>query len=113
MMGNLSRRALFAGFPVAAAALLPGPAVAGNSAVLATLHELESHQGWQMAGIACANAYAAYRMRQALGLALPDPERALDHMHMRRAAWDAYTRSVWYERDLREGKGYTPPATQL
>jgi hypothetical protein len=114
MPAQLTRRTLFSAPLAAAVPVLPAPAAADPSpAVLAVLAELESPQDWQMGAVACAKAYTAYRLRQALGLALPDPKDALEHLHMQRWYWESYTRSAAYERDLREGKVCAPPPPDL
>ena len=119
MTNAITRRALLTGLPASGAALmLPATDVSAESAatspaVLKVLQELEAAQGWETAGVACTKAYAAYRLRQALGLDLPDPEPAQAHLHFQKGAWDSYTHSYWYERDQREGKMYTPPRAVL
>lgn len=114
---SISRRVFLGALSATGGALLtpiPADAAAPDlTPVMALLEELEAYQGWETAGVACTKAYAAYRLRQALGLTLPDPERARGHLHYQKGAWDFYTRSQCYERDRREGKGYTPPRADL
>lgn len=83
------------------------------AAIVAVILDLESVQGWEASGVACAKAYAAYRIRQAMGLDLPDPELARGHLQYQKGVWDAYKGSAWYERDQQMGKLYTAPKVDL
>jgi hypothetical protein len=99
-------------FITAAAALpLAGGAAAvadsrGMNAVLSVIEELEASQGWEAFDIAAAKAYAAYKMRQALGLELPAGHRAQDHVDCQRRKWDDYQRTCLPEFDARNGRTY-------
>lgn len=108
---DLSRRALFAALPVAGVALaLPLSADAqGRDAVLEVIEELEAWQGWETSGVVAAKAYAAYRMREAMGLDLPDPENARMHLHFQQGSFDCYRDSYMFERDAAAGKVVLPP----
>lgn len=108
---NTTRRSVLAGLgvmPVAAATpVLDVQPVAEDGRIarmVEVIEQLETVQGWQAFDIVCCKAFAAYRMRQALGLELPDPERASDHIHMTRRSFEAWQRTIWYERDLAAGK---------
>jgi len=92
---------------VAAAPALAVQAVEEDDRIarmVAVIEQLESAQGWEAFNIVCCKAFVAYRMRQALGLDLPDPERANDHIHMMRGSFEAWQRTVLCERDLAAGK---------
>lgn len=92
------------------AVMLPGSLRASErSAVLAVLEELESWQGWESCDTVCTKAFAAYRLRQALGLDQPDLDHARDHLHFQNEKWEAYKRTIWFERDQEAGKHYIPP----
>jgi hypothetical protein len=107
----MSRRTLLSALPViGVAATLPKQAKASDrSTVLAVISELENWQGWEPSSTVCAKAFAAYRLRQALGMDLPDPALARDHLYFQNQSWDSYKRTVWFERNQLEGKHYSPP----
>lgn len=107
----MSRRTLLTALPASGAALtLPGTASADDrAAILEVIHELEGWQGWEASSVVAAKAYAAYRMREALGLDLPDPEYARLHLYFQGQSFDGYRRSYCYERDLAEGVVMLPP----
>ncbi|MDP2051116.1 MAG: hypothetical protein Q8K33_19975 [Cypionkella sp.] len=114
MGDKYTRRGLLAAAPafalMPASAAVPAQAqVPDLNAVLAVITELESWQGWESSGTVCAKAFAAYRMRQALGLDLPDPTHARDHLYFQNEAWNSYARTVRFERDQLEGKNYSSP----
>lgn len=107
----MSRRSLFAALPSAGLALaLPSSAGADNrSAVLELIRELESPQGWEMSNVVAAKAYAAFRLREAMGLDLPDPEYARMHLDYQGRCFEDYSRSLLAERDVAAGNVMTPP----
>lgn len=105
MKEQISRRTLLTTFPASGVALaLPSAAAAqANPAILALIHELEGWQGWERSGVVAAKAYAAYRLREALGLDLPDPEYARLHLEFQGQSYEDYRRSYQYQRDCQEG----------
>jgi hypothetical protein len=112
---GMSRRALLTCLPCAAVAI---PLVAGGTAADAAapdidlarlvdvIEQLETVQGWEASGIVAAKAFAAWQMRKALGLALPDPVRAQMHVDFQNQNFEGYQRSAWFERDRDAGKVY-------
>lgn len=109
--GVVSRRSLITSIPlVAGAVALPSSAPASDQTeILEVLSELEQIQGWEKAEIVAAKAYAAYRIREAMGLDLPDPKYARLHLDCQREAYEGYKRSFLYERDIAEGRVYPEP----
>lgn len=107
----LTRRALLTNLPAAGVALtLPDIAAAQTeSAILEVLLELESWEGWEASSVVAAKCYAAYRIREALRLELPDPEKARLHLDYQRRSFEDYRRSVWFERDREKSKTMAPP----
>ena len=111
-MNTLTRRVFFAALPATGAMFTLSAVASDGSAIVAVIQELESWQGWESTGVVCTKAYAAYRMRQALGLDLPDPKDAQGHLEFQKGYWDAYRESLRFERDRRAGKAYSlPPIT--
>lgn len=108
----MDRRSLLTSLPFAGFAVgLPSVGKAQEpTAVLAVLNEIESWQGWESSSVVCTKAFAAYRLRQALGMELPDPAYARDHLAFQQQAWDSYRRTVWFERDQLQGKLYAAPS---
>ncbi len=110
---RLTRRSLFVGAPLVAAPLaVPSLAKAEEpretdwDRVIRVIEQLEAWQGWERSGIVAAKAFAARRMRKALGLDLPDPKLAQMHVDLQRQAFEEYRRTVWSERDVAEGRLY-------
>lgn len=103
---TMSRRTLLTALPASGVALaLPRSACADDrAAILEVIQELEGWQGWEASSVVAAKAYAAYRMREALALDLPDPEYAKLHLHYQGQSFEDYSRTVWSERDKAEGK---------
>lgn len=108
---GMSRRSLLTSIPFAGlAGGLPSVGKAHEpTAVLAVLNELESWQGWESSAVVCTKAFAAYRLRQALNLDLPDPSYARDHLVFQRETWDRCRRTIWFEQDQLQGKIYSAP----
>lgn len=108
---TMSRRTLLTALPALGVALtLPRSARADDRAsILEVIQELEGWQGWEASSVVAAKAYAAYRMREALALDLPDPEYARMHLDYQGQSFDGYRRSYWFERDTAEGKVMLPP----
>lgn len=111
---GMSRRALLTCLPCAAVAI---PLVAGGTAadpapgvdlacLVDVIEQLEAVQGWETSGIIAAKAFAAWKMRKALGLALPDPERAKMHVEFQQREFERYRGSARFERDRDAGKVY-------
>ena len=105
-----TRRGLFAG--ALAATLAPAAragAPAEASRLLAVIDELEGAPMWYSSLTYTAQHYAAFRMRLALGLPLPDPEHARAHLDMLRSKFEDYQRTVYFDRDMAAGKVIVPP----
>lgn len=108
---KMSRRTLLTALPASGVALaLPGSVRADDrAAILEVIQELEGWQGWEVSSVVAAKAYAAYRMREAMGLDLPDPEYARMHLDYQGQSFDGYRRSYCFERDTAKGKVMLPP----
>lgn len=113
---TLSRRAVLTALPAAGAAISnlaistqSASAEPSSAALLGVLHELEDWQGWEPSCIVAAKAYAAYRLRQALQMELPDPEYAQLHLEYQNQTFESYRRSLLFERAIAEGKTIIPP----
>ena len=108
---TMFRRTFLTALPASGVALaLPSSARADDrAAILEVIQELEGWQGWEASSVVAAKAYAAYRMREALALELPDPEYARMHLDYQGQSFDGYRRSYWFERDTAEGKVMLPP----
>tara|TARA_R110002072_G_scaffold9130_1_gene44810 strand:+ start:473 stop:850 length:378 start_codon:yes stop_codon:yes gene_type:complete len=106
-----SRRTLLTALPALGVALaLPSSTPADDrGTILEVIRELESWQDWETSSVVAAKAYAAYRLREAMGLDLPDPENARMHLHYQGRSFEDYSRTAWFERDRAEGKIIVPP----
>lgn len=108
---RLSRRSLLVALP-GAALLGAGAAEAGSGhdterqRMIEVIEQLEAWQGWEPSSTVAAKAFAAWQMRKALGLDLPDPKTAQMHVDYQRQKFEDYRRTVWFERDQAEGKQY-------
>lgn len=112
---TIKRRSLL-NLPVIGAGLaLATPAVADETtdALTALVDELERYQGWAPHSVAMAKAYAAYRIRQAVGMPLPDPKDAQAHIDMQRGQYEAYRKSYFYEKHIADGEEVNPPNETL
>lgn len=101
----MNRRDLFSLAPLA----LVSPAFAATpetdrDRMVRVIEQLEAYQGWEPSSTVAAKAFAAYQMRKAMGLDLPDPQTAQMHVDYLRSDFDRYQRTVWYERDVADGK---------
>lgn len=110
---GLTRRNLFMGAPLVAAALaVPALAKAAETQetdrdrMIRVIEQLEAWQGWEPSSTVAAKAFAAWQMRKALGLDLPDPQTAQMHVDYQRQKFEDYRRSYWFERDIADGKQY-------
>lgn len=108
---GLTRRNLFMGAPLVAAALVvPALAKAAETQetdrdrMIRVIEQLEAWQGWEPSSTVAAKAFAAWQVRKALGLDLPDPQTAQMHVDYQRQAFEGYRRSVCFERDRQAGK---------
>lgn len=112
---GLTRRNLLTALPISGAALaLPANAYPETKAsILAVIEELETVQGWEASNVSAARAYAAYRIREALGMDLPSEEQPQMHIDYQNQSYKDYQRTVWFERDQREGKIMPAPRTKL
>lgn len=127
MTHHITRRSILAAAPAlacgpAVAAMTPDAAQVGcaklrtapdTSSILDVIHELESWECWENSSIVAAKAYAAYRMREALGLDLPHPKYARAHLDLQVWNFEDYRKSIWYERDKAAGKTMTAPRPGL
>ena len=108
---RLSRRSLLAALP-GAALLGAGAAKAASGhdterrRMIEVIEQLEAWQGWEPSSTVAAKAFAAWQMRKALGLDMPNPETAQMHVDYQRQKFEDYRRTVWFERDQAEGKHY-------
>jgi len=107
----MSRRTLLTALPASGVALtLPSSALAEDcSAIIEVIRELENSQSWETSSVVAAKAYAAYRMRKAMGLDMPDSEYARMHLDYQGQSFEDYRRTVWFERDMADGKVMQPP----
>lgn len=93
-----------------AAALPAAPALAAPHGVTdrdrmaRVIEQLETAQGWEVASVVAAKAFAAWQIRKALGFDLLNPEAAQGHIDYQRQAFEQYRRTVWFERDNADGK---------
>ena len=105
----INRRTLLAAIPASSVTLALPSVAQADPGLLDVIHELESWQGWEASSVVAAKAYAAYRMREALGMDLPDPKYARMHLEFQRCRFEDCRHTVWFERDLAEGKTMTAP----
>lgn len=92
---------------VGAGALAPDDGQSSqHQEMVAVIEALEAWQGWGNSSVSAAKAFAAFKMRMALGLPLPDPESAQQHIDRQRSTFDSYKATYWYERDIAAGKNY-------
>jgi hypothetical protein len=110
-MNEVSRRNVLTAIPLAAtAAALPATVQATeNDAILEVLAELENWEGWEASCVVAAKAYAAYLLRQALGMGQQNSEYARLHLEYQGQGFESYKRSFLYERDVADGKMYCGP----
>jgi hypothetical protein len=109
-LSAITRRALLAS-PAAVAASTafpsaPTPAEDDRARMIQVIEQLEAWQGWEASCVCAAKAFAAWQMRRALGLELPDPETAKLHVEYQASRFADYRRCLRFERDLAEGKRY-------
>jgi hypothetical protein len=105
---TISRRVLLAS-PAALAAssafpATPAPADDARARIVQVIEQLEACQGWEASSVVAAKAFAAWQMRRALGLDLPDPATARLHVEYQARQFADYHRSVSFGRDLASGK---------
>ena len=101
----MNRRDLFSLAPLALAS--PAFAVApetDRARMLRVIEQLETYQGWEPSNVVAAKAFAAWQMRKAMGLEMPDPKYAQMHVDHQRQGFERYQRSYWFERDTVEGR---------
>lgn len=115
---GLTRRNLLAALPVSGAALAISTTTASadpDPAILAALAELETPQGWEASSVVAARVFAAYLIRDALGMEIPPKVQgyAADHLHFQNRMFEGYQRTAHYERDIREGKIMPAPRVEL
>lgn len=84
-----------------------------NTRILEVIEQLEAVQGWEPVSTIAAKAFAAWQMRKALGLDLPNPHFAQVHVDAQRQAFSDYCNSVWFERDQAAGKHCTVPPFEV
>lgn len=72
--------------------------------IIAVIDDLEACQGWEVSCISAAKAFSAWQIRKAIGLDLPDPERAQMHVEYQASSFKSYKASYHYERDLKDGR---------
>ena len=77
------------------------------------IQALEAWEGWESSNIVAAKAYAAWQMRNALSIDLPDPSYAQMHIDFQRLNFTDYERTVWCARDREAGKHYIGPPADL
>ncbi|ASM72834.1 MULTISPECIES: hypothetical protein [Roseobacteraceae] len=110
----MSRRTLMAALPVAGVSMaLPSIARPASGALVDVIRELEGWQGWEPSNVVATKAYAAYRMREAMGLDLPNPKYAQLHIDYQVWIFEDYKQSAWFERDVTAGKSMMPPRPSL
>lgn len=59
---------------------------------------LEAWEGWEASNVVAAKAYAAWQIRNALGIDLPDPSDAQMHIDYQRINFADYERTGWCAR---------------
>lgn len=105
----INRRALLTALPASSVTLALPSAAQADPDLLGVIHELEGWQGWEASCVVATKAYAAYRMREALGMELPDQEYVRMHLDYQGRCFEDYRRTVWFERDRADGKTMTAP----
>lgn len=115
MKFHLSRRSLLQALPTSVATLpflntgnvtTPSEEETDRQRLIRVIEQLEAWQGWEPSSTVAAKAFAAWQMRKALGLDMPNPETAQMHVDYQRQKFEDYRRTVWFERDQAEGKHY-------
>ncbi|WP_339768028.1 hypothetical protein [uncultured Pseudosulfitobacter sp.] len=90
---GLNRRKLLMGLPLAGAALalpIAAKAESDRDRMIRVVYQLEAHEGWESANVVAAMAFAAWQIRKALGLTMPDPKYAQMHVDFQKAAFERY-----------------------
>ncbi len=109
---TLSRRNLLMALPVAGALAVPALAKAAQAQetdrdrMIRVIEQLEAWQGWEPSSTIAAKSFAAWQMRKALGLGLPDPKHAQMHVDFQRQKFEDYRRTVFFEQDRDAGTSY-------
>ena len=101
-------------FIVAGTALAVPAAVASGSAagggerarLLDLIAHLEAWQGWEASSVVAAKAFAAWQIRKAMGMDLPNSKTAQMHIDYQRLSFDQYRESSGYSAD--EGASIAP-----
>lgn len=75
-----------------------------KAVLMGLIEDLEAVHGWQAVDLLACKHFAAYRIRQALGLDLPEQTRARDHCYIMQRSFEDYQRSVWYGRKIAAGE---------
>lgn len=113
----ISRRNLLAALPLsgAAFALPTSTRASSDKAILAVIKELETVQGWEASNVVAARVYAAYIIREALGLNISAEcaEYANLHLSCQKTNYEWYQQSVWFQRDQADGKFMPAPRSKL
>ena len=109
MTNTLTRRTLLTALPVSSVALaMPANADSvqdtEHNRMIDVIKQLEECQGWESSSTVAAKTFAAWQMRKALGLDLPDPKTAQMHIEFQRQQFEGYRHSLLFERDRAAGK---------
>ncbi|WP_157970964.1 hypothetical protein [Pseudogemmobacter bohemicus] len=119
-MSAIDRRSFLRSAPtVGFAAMVAGAEVVEaapeNSALLAVIEDLEGAEGYDIAAMASGKLYAAYLIRVALGLDVPEETRkeAQHCIEFRNGAYERYLKSHYREIDLAAGKVVKAPPSSL
>ena len=96
----------------AMAEILP-PEADDRAKVIEVIEKLEDWRGWETSAVVAAKAFAAWQIRKALGLDLPNSWAAQMHIDYQADAHRRYTGTIHFERDLEAGKNVDQPTWEL
>lgn len=109
---GLNRRSILLSLPFAGAALAITKVAepkqeTDRDRMIRVIEQLEASQDWEASSTIAAKAFAAWQMRKALGLDMPNPKMAQAHVDYQKQKFEDYRRSIWFEQDQAAGKKYT------
>lgn len=102
----MNRRQILSAAPALAflpSAAFAAPVASDRTRMIEVIEQLEAYQPWETSGTVAAKAFAAWQMRKALGLDMPNPKTAQMHIDYQNQTLNQYRKSYQFERDVEAG----------